>query len=246
MTTCTTPGCHRITSLYLCTDCIIELDDLLKDVPVLVKFLEGPLRKTSVTRPPGAGGGGGVAGSTPPLSIDAFLLRDWLWQLPDRAHAVAMEDPDAGQVMYMARLWVKQARDLVWGPEELRVYGECEEPIDGGDDPTLCWGKLTARPDDVSVTCPDCAEVHQVADLQERINLKVRGEPMAPRQVREYLQSNARAFILKKDFENWVQLGRLPYVLDRVNSAGTAKRLYFPGDVLTVHEEMKQRRRVLV
>lgn len=247
MTTCTTLDCHKITSLYLCTDCIIELDDLLKDVDVLRVYLVGPIRKTSVTRAPGASGsGGGVAGSTPAISLDAMLLQAWLGQLPGRAHAEAMENPEAGQTLFMARIWVGQARDLVWGPEELRVYGRCEEPIDGGDDPTLCWGELTARPDDVSVKCPDCAEVHQVTDLEARLKVKVRGEPMTPRAVREYLQRRARVYVQKKDFENWVQLGRLRYVLDRVTTTLRPPRLYYPGEVLTVHEDMQARRRTLV
>lgn len=243
MTTCTTPDCRKITSLYLCTDCIIELDKLLADVDDLIRLLAGPLTKTSVTRPPGAGGGGGLAGSTPSISLDAFQLRIWLQQLPGRAHAEAMENPKAGETLFMARLWVKQSRDLVWGPEELRVYGPCEEPIDGGPDPTLCWGQLAARPDDVSVKCPDCGEVHHVSDLLERISEKVRGDPMAPRQVREYLQRKARAFIQKKDFENWVQLGHLPYVLDRVTTTPRPPRLYYPGDVLSVFQDMQARRR---
>lgn len=244
MTTCTTPDCRRDTSLYLCTDCIVELDGLLADVPGLVVYLDGPILKASVTRPPGEGSGGGVSGSKPPVSLDGMLLQAWLRQLPARAHAEAMDNPAAGETLWMARIWVRQARDLVWGPEEKRVYGQCEEPIDGGPDPTLCWGQLTAHPDAVSVECPDCSEVHQVTDLLERISVKVRGEPMAPRQVREYLQRKARAFVQKKDFENWVQLGRLPYVLERVNSEGRAKRFYFPGDVLAVFQDMRERKRM--
>ncbi len=162
-----------------------------------------------------------------------------------------MDDPAAGHVLYMARLWVKQSADLVWGPEDLRVFGTCgvayfEGPAaDDGDVVVLCEGKLTASPDALTVKCQECGEVHHVADLLADIRGKVRGEPMAPRAVREHLQAKARAFIKKKDFENWVALGALPYVLDRVTSSGRPQRIYFPGDVLHVFEYMRGRRRTV-
>ena len=238
MTTCTTPECHRLTTLYLCTDCIIELDGLLEDVPVLVRLLDGPINRTSVTKNPGSGAGGHAA-SKPAINLDALLLKAWLCQLPSRAHGEAMENPDAGRTLYMARIWVPQACDLVWGPEDKRVYGSCEEPIEGGDSPTLCDGRLTARPDDESVKCPACGTVHHVRDLLARLRAKARGEPMTPRGVREYLQRKAKVAVLRKDFENWVARGKLGYVLDRVTTDGKAQRLYYPGDVLEVHEDTR-------
>lgn len=243
MTSCTTEDCRRETTLYLCTDCIIELDALLEDVSPLVRFLDGPIARTSVTRNPGSGGGGGHPGSKPAINLDALLLKAWLCQLPDRAHAEAMDNPDAGRTLYMARIWVKQARDLVWGPEDKRVYGQCEEPIDGGPSPTLCDGRLTAHPDDVSVKCPACATVHHISEVLDRLRVKARGEPMPPRAAREYLQKKAKVFISKFDFENWVKLGKLVYVLDRVNTEGKPRRIYYPGDVLQVFEDMRARKR---
>lgn len=240
---CTTPDCYRETTLALCMACIVELAGLLEDVPSLVRLLDGPISRTSVTRNPGSGGGGGHPGSKPAINLDALLLKAWLCQLPSSAHSEAMENPNAGETLYMARIWVKQGRDLVWGPEDKRVYGQCEEPLDGGQSPTLCDGRLTAHPDDVSVKCPACATVHHVHDLLDRLRQKARGEPMTPRGVREYLQKKAKVSILKKDFENWVQHGKLAYVLDRVCNAGKARRIYYPGDVLEVFEDMRARKR---
>lgn len=116
---CTTEDCRRETTLYLCTDCIVELDDLLKDVPALIVLLQGAREGTSVVRKPGSGGGGGggVTGSKPPGSLDAMLLQGWLATLPARAHAAATDFQNAGEWLYMARIWVRHARDLVWGPE---------------------------------------------------------------------------------------------------------------------------------
>lgn len=243
MNTCTTEDCYRLTTLSLCTTCIVELADLLKDVPVLISLLDGPISRTSVTRSPGAGGGSGHPGSKPAINLDALLLKAWLCQLPDSAHAEAMDNPNAGRTLYMARFWVQDGRDLVWGPEDKRVYGQCEETIDGGESPTLCDGQLTAHPDDVSVKCPACATVHHIHDVLARLRIKARGEPMTPRAVREYLQKKARVVVSKFDFENWVKLGKLAYVLERVNSEGKAQRIYYPGDVLHVFENMRARRR---
>lgn len=239
MNTCTGTDCLKTTTLYLCTDCIVELDGLLEDVDDLVRLLDGPISQTSVTKNPGSGGGGGHAGSKPPINLDALLTRAWLCQLPARAHAEAMDNPNAGEVLYMARIWVPRARDYVWGPEENRVYGNCEEPIDGGDEPTLCEGRLVAHPDDASVKCPDCGTIHHIRDVLARLGAKTRGEPTTPRGVREYLQRKAKVSVLKKDFENWVSRGKLGYVLDRVNTTGKAQRLYYPGDVLEVHEDTR-------
>lgn len=115
---CTTEDCGRLTTLYLCTECIVELDDLLKDVPTLCQFLQDVIYRTSVTRKPGTGGGGSHPKSTPPINFDADELRDRLHSLPHRAHTEAMENPYAGRTLFMARMWVKRARTLVWGPED--------------------------------------------------------------------------------------------------------------------------------
>ena len=117
---CTTESCGRATSLYLCATCIVELDALLQDVPALIGMLDNVRAGTAVARKPG-GGGSGHPGSRPPGSLDAMLLQAWLGQLPDRAHTLAADNPSAGQWLYMARIWVPQARELVWGPEEETV-----------------------------------------------------------------------------------------------------------------------------
>lgn len=247
---CTTEDCGRLTTLYLCTDCIVELSKLLDDVAPILLLIDDAFHRTSVTRSPGSsGGGGGVASSKPAMNIDAYLLKAWLNQLPMSAHAEAMDNPAAGRTLYMAREWISSGRDLVWGPEDKRVYGRCgvmDEPgpdIDE-DEPQPCAGLLVAHPDHSTVKCPDCNTVHQVDEILADLRRKVRGQPMTPREVRELLQRKARAFILKKDFENWVQLGRLAYVLDHVSSLGRGRRLYYPGDVLTVFEDMRARRKM--
>lgn len=60
--------------------------------------------------------------------------------------------------------------------------------------------------------------------------------------VRRYLSSAAGVQVSKKDMENWIQLGRLGYVLERVEVAKRPRRIYFPGDVLHLHMKMLHRR----
>lgn len=114
--TCTTEDCGRPTSLYLCATCIVELDALLKDVPDLLGRLDEVRAGTAVVKT--SGGGGGHAGSKPPGSLEAMQLQIWLSTLPKRAHTAAHDYPNAGEWLYMARIWVPNARELCWGYEE--------------------------------------------------------------------------------------------------------------------------------
>lgn len=126
MTGCTTEECGRTSELYLCTRCIIELDELLTDVPFLRVNLDPVLQATKVTKRAGNSGGSGTnnTASRPPTSIDAGLTRQWLAVLPDRAYTEATNNPDAGQTLYMARIWVNNARRLVWGNKAETVNHE--------------------------------------------------------------------------------------------------------------------------
>lgn len=117
---CTTPECGHLTTLYLCTGCIVELDGLLKDVPGLIGRLDEVRAGTAVVCTPG-GSIGGNAGSKPPGNLDAMMLQAWLAQLPERAHVAAHDYPNAGEWLYMARIWVPHARELAWGFQEPEI-----------------------------------------------------------------------------------------------------------------------------
>lgn len=247
---CTTEDCRRLTYMYLCTDCILELDELLQDVPSILERIDDVIYRLEQTRAPGAGGGGGVAGSKPAMNVDAYILKAHLHSLPWSANAEAAK-PNAGQTLYMARIWIPQGRDLVWGPEDKRVYGQCglidePDPDIDDDEPEPCPGRLIAHPDETVVKCPECNARHQVAAVLEGLRRKARGEPMPPRAVRELLQRKARVVVSKFDFENYVKLDKLTYVLDRVNSEGRSSKLYYPGDVLDVFLTMRARRRTTI
>ena len=121
--TCTNKDCTQQTSLYLCTTCIIELDDLLQQVPKLVAALDPSILAWSVTKQPGANGetrNTSKAGSQAPMNIDVDLLRDWLKTLiGHRAHDLAANYPTAAQYLHMARMWVDRANTVTHGAEEV-------------------------------------------------------------------------------------------------------------------------------
>lgn len=119
--TCTNKDCTRQTSLYLCTTCIIELDDLLQQVPKLVAALDPSILAWSVTKQPGANGetrNTNKAGSQAPYNIDVDQLRSWLAGLVGlRAHDIAANYPTAEQYLFMARMWVDRANSVTHGPD---------------------------------------------------------------------------------------------------------------------------------
>ena len=155
--TCTTENCGRATTLYLCTACIVELDGLLKDVTALIGRLDEVRAGTAVVRTPG-GSIGGHAGSKPPGSLDAMQLQIWLCQLPQRAHEAAHDYPNAGEWLYMARIWVPHARELAWGFEEPEVdHARIRERIRDAAPPMptrelLPWLRKNAR---IAITSMD-------------------------------------------------------------------------------------------
>lgn len=127
---CTTKDCGRETSLYLCTKCIIELDGLLKQVPLLIVALDPGILAWKVTKAPGANGetrNTNKAASQAPMNIDVDQLRDWLRTLIGlRAYDLAANNPTAEQYLFMARTWVDNANAITHGPEEIKPRDTAE------------------------------------------------------------------------------------------------------------------------
>lgn len=110
-------------TLSLCEDHRAELSDLLDNVDFLIVNLDPNIQAGKVTKKAGGQEGGNgtkSAGSRPP-TIDTAQLRAWLWELPRNAYTEARDNPQAGQTLHMARIWVGNARTLVYGvaPEEV-------------------------------------------------------------------------------------------------------------------------------
>jgi hypothetical protein len=79
------------------------------------------------------------------------------------------------------------------------------------------------------------------AEIQERVK-EANGEPVPPKEAIQYVKDKAKVAVKMADFKNWVKLGRLRYVLDRVSTDDNERRIYYPGDVFRVAQQMRERR----
>lgn len=84
-------------------------------------------------------------------------------------------------------------------------------------------------------------EVINHAQLKERIQ-EAYGQPLPPREAIDYLRIKAKFNVKMHDFKNWVKHGHLNYVLDRVTTDESARRIYYPGDIFRVAQQMRERR----
>ena len=84
-------------------------------------------------------------------------------------------------------------------------------------------------------------EVINHAQIQARIQ-EAYGEPLPPREAIDYLRTKAKLPVKMSDFKNWVKLGHLQYVLDHVRTDDKARRIYYPGDIFRVAQQMRERR----
>lgn len=90
------------------------------------------------------------------------------------------------------------------------------------------------------VSGPEAEAVNHAA-IKERIK-EANGEPLPPREAIEYLRVKAKLSVKMFDFKNWVKHGHLSYVLDRVSTDDKARRIYYPGEVFRVAQQMRERR----
>ncbi len=90
------------------------------------------------------------------------------------------------------------------------------------------------------VSGPETETVNHAA-IKERIQ-EAYGEPLPPKEAIDYLRTKAKLSVKMFDFKNWVKHGHLKYVLDRVRTDDNARRIYYPGDIFRVAQQMRERR----
>ena len=113
---CTTEDCRNMTSTYLCTQCVSDLQSWLDRVPILLVELRVTIARLDNTRPAGGGGGGSKPGSAAPLNLDALQLSENLRTVGPDAKTYAHDEHAAGAAWLIAD-WVTKAELLVSGPE---------------------------------------------------------------------------------------------------------------------------------
>ncbi|NKG21090.1 hypothetical protein [Paeniglutamicibacter terrestris] len=116
---CTTNDCGAESGvLYLCPQCVQDLDAWLVKARILLPDLEVTIARLDVVRPASNEGNNGTksAGSSAPLNVDAMLLKWHLQNLASSADYYA-EDQNAAGIAWLIQEWVTKAEKVISGPE---------------------------------------------------------------------------------------------------------------------------------
>ncbi|MEW1813249.1 hypothetical protein AB0284_21410 [Pseudarthrobacter phenanthrenivorans] len=242
MTECTTKDCRLETATYLCTRCVEDLQAWIDKVPPLRAELFTTMARLDKIAPAGNGGGGSIEAPMP-LREGAMELRAALaiWEGQDAAKLA--EDAHADGYLQMLKGIIDRAEQAIDIPDELFTHGQCGAELEDG---TICTATLAAPPETVWVNCPECETPVNVVKRRQDLNRKAvqaLGGPVPPREAMELVKEKTGANIKAKDFENWVKLGHLPYVLDHVSTTSKPRRIYFPGELFKTFDTMREKRR---
>lgn len=258
-TRCDAPAAYGI---YLCHTCATRLEEVLDRIPEALANIQVTLaRMDRVSH-------GTTTSGNRPEAVNVSALDEKI-DLTEKVHSWARmvlehEDRDdlrsveplaylkmsmylirgqdfAGEMLDELEDAVRTVERVVDLPVAKIAYGPCGEVMDDG---LICMATLTAPEGSESAICRECGTRWDIEVREAMIRNRVRGEPMPAAECRRWLSKNAGAVISPKDFENWVYIGALRYVLDRVTTKGRPRRIYFPGDVLNVHFTMNDRKRV--
>ncbi|WP_461169284.1 hypothetical protein [Arthrobacter sp. Z1-15] len=238
MNDCTTTVCRNETSTYLCNQCVSDLQLWLDKVTETRQMLFTTMAKLDNTGPKNSeGGGGGSTGSAMPLRDGAMDKRHALAMWEGLKAAELANDEYAGGFLSMLRELIQDAEKLVDLPPETWAYGTCGATL--GE--ITCDAPLTEEAGVATVKCDTCGTLHDVTARRLKMAEEAKGEPLPPKEVINYLRVQTQTPIKLFDFKNWVKRGRLKYVLDRVTIDDKARRVYHPGEVFRVAQEMRDK-----
>ena len=131
MTTCTTNDCGMDATLYICPQCIRDLQAWLDKCAEVLPELDVTIARLDNVRVGNSEGGNGSksAGSSSPLNLDAMQLKINLATLTQSAEHYAHDQFAAG-IAWTIQDWYTKAELLISGPEEERVdHQEIKEKI---------------------------------------------------------------------------------------------------------------------
>ncbi|WP_313816361.1 hypothetical protein [Citricoccus sp.] len=256
--------CDALTAagIHLCHACTTTLEEVLDRVPEALTTVQ-----TTVARLDRMGTTGRATGNrVEAVNVSALdekidlteKLQSWarmVLELDDRqglqdiaptaylrmsTHIIRSQDW-AGDLLDELNDALRAVERVFDKPADRRVWGPCSTYFEDG---SMCMSPLSAEQGAEWVSCRECGTQHSTAWRERLIREQVKGNPMPAKACREWITKNVGVKIKTQDFKNWVYIGALSYVLERVTTAGRPTRLFFPGDVLQVHQRMQQRRRL--
>lgn len=258
-------ACNQPTAegIHLCDTCTDNLHSILNNLPELQQELADTAAKLDATSAPG-----GTPGfhSTPPAKLIALdrdyelraLITSWTSMLIDydsrkqpgprgddpitylrrSTHEIRKHDW-SGTMLDELHRTTTAAQRIIDRPKDIRILGRCEQSFeDEGGSYYACDGEIKADYDDALASCNQCGAIYYVHDLLAYRKEKTRGELMTGPEARRWLAKHAGVKVTYKDIRNWIDRGKLPYVLARVTTGGRDTKLVYPGDVLRVHLDM--------
>ncbi|MGP9782546.1 hypothetical protein ACT3UQ_08810 [Glutamicibacter sp. AOP12-B1-11] len=251
MTECTGEDCANPTNLYLCGQCISDLQAWLDKVPDMMDELFTTMARLDATAPRNREGGDGMSTEpVMPVRVGALevrgALRVWVEittqgeTLPLNAKTLA-KDKYAGKFLPMLLELLAKAEHAIDNPMEKHVYGNCTATWLTDDSvETECGEELRAAPDAETTDCPNCGAHYDLNQLRAERKQYFRETPMPPREARETLQTQTGVKVSTITFKNWVNRHQLRYVLDRIGTGIKERRLYFPIDLLATHQKIRE------
>lgn len=122
--TCTTSDCNQPTDLYLCNQCVSDLQASIEYAHRLLPDLDVTIARLDVTRPGNPETRTtNVAGSSAPANMDALQLKLNMEAVNQTAAQYA-HDPRVAGMAWLLGEWCKSAELLISGPEEPRIDHE--------------------------------------------------------------------------------------------------------------------------
>ncbi|GAA1110644.1 hypothetical protein [Nesterenkonia jeotgali] len=119
LTTCTVETCDRPTQMYLCSECIAELQGSWDAIPALLPVLQLIVRgEEQAFRQPTAGGRGARMGSNPPINLSALSLVQDLQLALACTPAQYGQQSDGWRAKIQIEQWVADADLMVNGEKE--------------------------------------------------------------------------------------------------------------------------------
>ena len=232
MNDCTTTDCGNFTDLYLCNQCVSDLQLWLDKVTETRQMLFTTMAKLDNTGPKNSeGGGGGSTGSAMPLRDGAMDKRHALAIWEGHNAAELANDEYAGGFLGMLRGLIQEAEKLVDLPPEIRIVTRCQC---GGDvishSPPPVPSSANPDPADIG-KCQSCGITVSTTqkEVQDRIADNAPG-PMRSRKVVEWIRENAGHNIAITDVRNWAREG----LIRRTNDPAEGHPTYAVQEVLRI------------